>query len=300
MLVNIFSNLFLRQILQGQRLDAEKSVSLFLIMEYESLKKLLINLYKEYNNENFDEIDYVLSEISHKSLLEIKFVNFSKVEVDKAKKIVKKHLKTQKPYQKIFKRAYFYGLEFYVNANVLTPRQDSEILVENVLKNDFNSLLDICCGSGCLGLSIKNRKPSIDCLLSDISPKALVVAKKNAKDLKLSARFRKSDMFDKIQEEFDIIVCNPPYIETDTIKLLSKEVKDFDPQISLDGGKDGLNFYKILYTELEKHLTEHGKAFLEIGHNQGFLKDYFNEKYKVTLLKDYNNLDRLLILEREK
>lgn len=269
-------------------------------MEYLKLKKILVDYYNDYHDNNFDQIDYVLAEIKGQSICEIKFSNFSKKEIRLAKRVVIRHLKTKKPYQKIFKRAYFFGLTFYVNENVLTPRQDSEILVENILKTDFNSLLDICCGSGCLGLSVKRNKPSIECLLSDISSKAIRVSKKNAKRLGVDVEFKKSNMFDKIEGKFDVIVCNPPYIETKTIDLLEEDVKKFDPILALDGGEDGLKFYKILYEKLDQFLSDNGKCFLEIGHNQGFLKEIFSEKYCAELLNDYNDLNRLLILKKEK
>ena len=107
-------------------------------------------------------------------------------------------------------------------------------------------------------------------------------------------------MFDKIEGKFDVIVCNPPYIETKTIDLLEEDVKKFDPILALDGGEDGLKFYKILYEKLDQFLSDNGKCFLEIGHNQGFLKEIFSEKYCAELLNDYNDLNRLLILKKEK
>lgn len=269
-------------------------------MKYIDVKSDLLNLYNSYSNKNTSEIDYVLSEIKKVDLLQVRFEDFSLNEYKKAKNIIKKHLKQDMPLQKIFKKAYFYGLEFYVNNNVLSPRQDSEILIENALKENFNSCLDLCCGSGALGLTIKKNRPQINLTLVDISSKALRVSKINAKKLKLSAKIIKSNMFDKIKGKFDLIVCNPPYIETKTIENLDNSVKNFDPKISLDGGVDGLKFYKNIYENLDSFLENKGVCLLEIGYNQGNLVDLFKQKFKnVSLIKDYNNLDRVIKIVKE-
>lgn len=269
-------------------------------MKYVEIKNELINELKKYGLTNFEEIDYVLSELKNVSKSKLYFEDFDKKIFKKSEKVLSKHLKTKKPLQKIFKKAYFFGQKFYVNNHVLTPRFDSEILVENALKFDFNSCLDLCCGSGCLGLSIKQNKKDIALTLADISLKALKVAKINAKKLNLKADFVKTDMFQNITKKFDLIVCNPPYIETNEIEKLDDEVKKFDPVLALDGGCNGIRFYEILFNNLDKFLTEKGKALIEIGYNQGKLCDKFKEKYKnVKLIKDYNNLDRLLIIEKE-
>ena len=274
---------------------------LFLIMKYSDIKNELLNLYNDYNfSDKTSDIDYVLSEIKKVDLLKVRFEEFSLNEYKKAKNIILKHLKLDMPLQKIFKKAYFYGLEFYVNNNVLTPRQDSEILIENALKENFNCCLDLCCGSGALGLTIKKNRPQTNLTLVDISLKALKVSKINAKKLNENAKIIKSNMFDKIKDKFDLIVCNPPYIETKTIENLDNNVKNFDPKISLDGGVDGLKFYKIIYENLDNYLNSKGVCFLEIGYNQGSLVDLFKQKFKnVSLIKDYNNLDRVIKIVKE-
>jgi len=269
-------------------------------MDYLSFKKELTNLYNSFNNNNLNEIDYILSEITGKNLLDIKFYNFNLKEINRAKKVAIKHLKTFKPIQKIFKSAYFYGSKFYVNNFVLTPRPDSEILVETALKYNFNNCLDLCSGSGCLGLSIKKNKPNINLTLSDISAKAIKISKINAKKLGVKAKFIKSNMFSKLKDKYDLIVCNPPYIETGVIKNLDKEVKNFDPLLSLDGGITGLKFYDIIYENLDNFLLKGGICLLEIGYNQASLINKFRQKFKnVCLIKDYNNLDRVIQIIKE-
>ncbi len=268
-------------------------------MEYIKAKNQLKQIYINFQNSNFYEIDYIFCEILKKPKTELLFCGVDKKSLKKAIRIVNIHLKTKKPLQKILKKAYFYGLEFYVNNNVLTPRFDSEILVENALKFDFSSCLDLCCGSGCLGLSIKHFKPNVDVCFADISLKALRVCKKNAKHLNIKAKFIKSDMFSKINQKFDLIVCNPPYIETEIVKTLDEEVKNFDPILSLDGGEDGLKFYRILQNNLDKFLTKNGKCLIEIGYNQAGLINFFKQKFeKVSLIKDYNNNDRVILIEK--
>lgn len=269
-------------------------------MEYLEVRKELSKIYKTFYNDNFGEIDYVLGEILNKNYSEIHFCDISKKQFLKAKKIVLKHLKTYMPYQKIFKRAYFYGLSFYVNENVLTPRQDSEILIEQAIKQKFNSVLDLCCGSGCLGLTIKKNRPSALVTLADISKKAIKISKINAKNLGVSAEFVVSDMFKNIHEKFDLIVCNPPYISISDAKKLSVEVKDFDPKIALVGGETGDEFYRILFDNLDKFLTKNGVCLIEIGYNQGYLLDIFKEKYvDCEIFADYNGINRVIKICRK-
>lgn len=268
-------------------------------MNYSTIKKEFIEEYKKFGNQNFEEIDYVFCELTKTPKTNLLFCEIDNKTIKKATKIIKKHLTTKKPLQKIFKKAYFYGFEFYVSKNVLTPRQDSEILVENALNFNFSSCLDLCCGSGCLGLSIAKIKPEISLTLADVSKKALKTTKINAKKHKIKAKFVKTNMFENIKEKFDLIVCNPPYIESDVINFLSDEVKNFDPIISLDGGIDGLKFYRILFDNAIKFLNKNGKCLLEIGYNQGNLVKLFEKKYKnVKLIKDYNNQNRVIIFEK--
>ncbi|MBO5889358.1 MAG: methyltransferase, partial [Clostridia bacterium] len=134
---------------------------------------------------------------------------------------------------------------------------------------------------------------------ADISKKALKVTKKNCKKHKVIAYFIKTDMFKNIKDKYDLIICNPPYIETDVVKTLDNEVKNFDPILALDGGEDGLKFYNIIYNEIENYLTNNGKCIIEIGYNQVHLIEKFKQKFKsVELIKDYNNLDRAIYFER--
>lgn len=176
-----------------------------------------------------------------------------------------------KPIQYITNSQEFFGLDFYIDENVLIPQPDTEILVEEIIeickyREDVPKILDICTGSGAIAVTLaKQMKAKM--VGSDISPKALEIAKKNAEKHGAKIEFLESDMFEKVNQKFDVIVSNPPYIETKTIGKLSPEVKN-EPQIALDGGEDGLRFYRILTQKAKDYLEENGVLAVEIGYNQ--------------------------------
>lgn len=203
------------------------------------------------------------------------------------------------PLQHITGTQEFMGFDFFVNENVLVPRQDTECLVENVLPYaDGKKILDMCTGSGCIIISLKKLVETADCTGADISKKALEVAKKNAVSNKAEISFVESDMFQNINEKYDIIVSNPPYIRPEVIKTLEPEVREHDPMLALDGGEDGLMFYRVLAREGKKHLVSSGMMFMEIGYDQGrAVKDIFEyEGFKdVVVKKDLCENDRVVI-----
>lgn len=178
------------------------------------------------------------------------------------------------PLQHITNTQEFMKMNFYVNNNVLIPRPDTEILVEEVIKLGKEKknpvILDLCTGSGAIAISIAKYLPSAKVYASDISKKALEIAKINAKNNEVSSKikFINSDLFEKIKEmKFDIIVSNPPYIKTSEIKLLDNEVQK-EPILALDGGKDGLDFYRKIVTEAYSHLKYESYLCFEIGYDQ--------------------------------
>ncbi len=208
------------------------------------------------------------------------------------------------PIQYITNNQEFMKLNFYVDKNVLIPQPDTEILVEEVINiiNDTSvKVLDICTGSGCIGTSIAKYTKNTTITMSDISSRALNIAKsnyiKNMEDTS-KVQFIQSDMFKNIKEKYDIIVSNPPYIESKEINKLEKQVQN-EPHIALDGGEDGLQFYRKLANEAHKFLNENGYLCMEIGYNQKqaviqLLKE--NKNYKeIYSKKDLSGNDRIII-----
>ena len=212
------------------------------------------------------------------------------------------------PLQYITRNQEFYGLNFYVNENVLIPQPDTEILVEEVIKiikeKGFNRIIDMCSGSGCIGISIAQNIDFVQLTMLDIDRLALEVSKINSEKLLPNKKinFIESDMFEELEEEFDVIVSNPPYIETSTIKTLSKQVQN-EPILALDGGEDGLEYYKILIDESHKYLSDEGYLCMEIGYNQKnevieLLKE--NGNYINIYSKQYlSGNDRIVIAQRK-
>lgn len=192
----------------------------------------------------------------------------------------------------------FMGLEFEVNKNVLIPRQDTEILVEEVLGVcEYRTVLDLCSGSGCIIISLGKLGNIKKAVASDISKEALQVAKRNAEKLNVDVTFILSDLFEKIEGRFDIIVSNPPYIKSEELLSLMPEVRNHEPQLALDGGSDGLLIYQRIIKDVGRFLNPGGHLFLEIGYDQGkalskMLKDAgFTDIY---IKKDYGGLDRVV------
>ena len=175
------------------------------------------------------------------------------------------------PLQYIIGEQEFMGLRFKVNSNVLIPRQDTETLVEQVLKivKPGMKVLDLCTGSGCVLISVLKNAPELTGMGSDISKTALLVAKENAKLHEVDAEWVRSDLFDHITETFDVIMANPPYIPTGEILSLMPEVRDFEPENALDGGADGLDFYRKIAGQVKDYLNPGGYVYMEIGYDQG-------------------------------
>ncbi len=237
------------------------------------------------------------------------------------------------PLQHILGYTEFMGLRFEVNGDVLIPRQDTETLVEEALRHlhDGMRILDICTGSGCILISLLHYSNGCTGFGSDISDKALAVARRNADSILLGrsaaegntaaacdrdsaegktatgngdasdgirCEFVNSDLFENIEGRFDMIVSNPPYIRTDVIDTLAPEVRDHDPMIALDGGESGITFYERIVEGLDEHLLPGGCVLFEIGYDQGeavsaLLKDkgYLDAK----VIKDYSGNDRVVM-----
>ena len=209
------------------------------------------------------------------------------------------------PLQQLTGEQDFMGLTFSVNEHVLIPRQDTEILVEEVLKelHDRMRILDMCTGSGCILLSLLHYSNDCEGLGVDLSAEALEVAGRNV--LKVltpekaeHAHFLQSDLFEKVEEKFEIIVSNPPYIASAEVEKLMPEVRDHEPRMALDGTEDGLHFYRRIIKEAGKHLVSSGMLFFEIGYDQGQAVSELMRAggyREVQVVQDYAGLDRVVL-----
>jgi release factor glutamine methyltransferase len=206
------------------------------------------------------------------------------------------------PLQHITGSQEFMGLEFAVNENVLIPRQDTELLVEEVLKVcEDKSVLDLCTGSGCIIISLAKLGKPVQTVAVDISEKALQVAARNAQKHGVGIELIKSDLYEKVNGAYDIIVSNPPYIRTEEVAALMPEVRDHEPYIALEAGPDGLVFYRRIIEGLAVHLKKGGMVFFEIGHDQAeaVTKLLVDTGYtEVTVKKDLSGLDRVVSARR--
>ncbi len=225
----------------------------------------------------------------------------------------------REPLQQILGETEFYGLPFKVTADVLCPRQDTETLVDKVLSDYKNvdkqslALLDLCTGSGCIGISLAKIGGFGRGLCVDISEKALSVARENAERILGPCgqlAFQQGDLFCGVRDYleakalagFDVIVSNPPYIRSEVVDTLEPEVRDYEPRIALDGTADGLHFYRRIAGEAMEYLLPGGGLYLEIGYDQGAAVRALLEQNGfsgVTVLKDYGGNDRVVTGRRK-
>ena len=211
------------------------------------------------------------------------------------------------PLQYILGKWEFMGIEFSVNPSVLIPRADTETVVEYIIDNCKNNgrVLDMCCGSGCIGLAIKHFFPDADVTLSDVSEKALQVAQLNAKTLGINVNTEIADLLCGssayfADDSFDVIVSNPPYIRTADMDMLSREVRH-EPKLALDGGKDGTDFYRALILNWKSALKPGGEMVLETGYDTAqAVWDLFVEcEYcDIRTRRDYNGIVRCISAKR--
>lgn len=203
------------------------------------------------------------------------------------------------PVQHILGMQCFCGLEFEVTPDVLCPRQDTEVLVEEALKQirSGSDILDLCTGSGCIILSLLHFTKECRGTGVDLSEKALAVAKKNSEKLEIPCTWIHSDLFEQIEGVYDMIVSNPPYIATKEIELLEPEVRDREPRMALDGMEDGLFFYRKIISESMQYLKPEGWLMFEIGYDQGKAVSEMMKSAgyaQVTVKKDLAGLDRVV------
>ena len=263
-------------------------------------------LRKAYQFIHKDEARLLLSILMNYDTLELNLHLEDNVEPDIEKKFKDAVilLKQGKPLQYVLSNAPFYGYDFYVNKNVLIPRFDTEVLVEEanrLITNDFKNakLLDLCTGSGCIGITLKLLNEGLNVTLSDISKEALEVAKINIDKYNLDINLIESDIFSNIKDKYDIITCNPPYIGRE--EKIMDLVKNNEPHLALYADDDGLFYYKKIFKEVKSYLNDKYILFFELNSDLSnkifeLAKNSFNND-KITIKKDLNGLDRVLIIE---
>ncbi|SMC28167.1 release factor glutamine methyltransferase [Clostridium acidisoli DSM 12555] len=210
------------------------------------------------------------------------------------------------PVKYIIKQAEFMGIDFFIKEGVLIPRGDTEILVEETLKeikiNNYKNICDVCCGSGAIGVAIAYYEEATNVICYDISDIALEVTEENVNKHKLNHRIKvnKSDLLSdaiKNKEKFDVVVSNPPYIKKDIIDTLMEDVKNYEPFIALCGGEDGLYFYRKLVIQSKEVLNTGGTLLFEIGYDQKeeVMKLMKDSGFKdVICIKDLSSNDRVV------
>lgn len=258
----------------------------------------------------FSEARYLMLELCQQNDIDL-YQNLDTEIDEKVEKLFYdgvKRLEKHEPVSHILGYSYFYGFKFKVNGDVLIPRSETELLVMNALMeidNFFHTydlkMIDLACGSGIIGITMKLEEPDLDVDMSDISEAALRVAKENALTNKVDVNIRQDDMLKnaiKNNEMYDVIICNPPYIHDD--EALETSVKDFEPHLALFGGSDGLDFYRTVLKQSKEVLKTPGLIGFEIGYDQKEnitqeIKNIYPEA-KIKHFKDYANLDRMVFI----
>lgn len=259
------------------------------------------NLKKKFRSSSVDETDaeWIVSIVT--GIKRSELGGDSRVKsshIDKIDELAAERIKGE-PLSYVLGNADFYGYEIKVDERVLIPRPETEELVSEVLKvvKNTDKVLDLCTGSGAIALVI-NKKSGASVTATDISEAALEVAKENFKQFDAAVETRLIDLYGDLSEKFDIIVSNPPYIKTEEIDTLDKEVKDYEPRIALDGGEDGLDFYRRICEGAKQRLNEHGKLFLEAGYGEAEeIKKMLENDFNVEIIKDISGIDRIIKAE---
>ena len=222
--------------------------------------------------------------------------------------LIDKHIEKNVPLSHLAGFEYFYDRKFKVTKDVLSPRMETEELIYKVIeyiksinKNNIK-ILDLCTGSGIIGITLRKEleSKSLEVVASDISEEALKVAKENAIMNEAEVKFIQSDIFENINEKFDIIVSNPPYIAYNDKVTMEDNVLNYDPHLALFAEEDGMYFYREIVENAKEYLEEDGLVFFEIGYDQRekILKLANENKFKAEVYKDINGRDRMAILER--
>ncbi len=281
-------------------MDADESIPEVKFVTAEKRKNLTERVYKTLSENGIDEkseAEWIVSialnvkrdEVYLDKLVTPKYV-------EKVEKIVSERI-SGRPLWYCIGDTDFYGYKIKVDERVLIPRPETELLVENAKKciNENSVVLDMCTGSGAIAIAVKKETNAFVTAV-DISEDALTLAKKNAVLNGAYVEFISSDLFTELGErKFDVIISNPPYIKSEDILNLQNEVKNFEPKLALDGGEDGLDFYRLIAKNAKKYLNENGVLFLEVGFDQAqAVKELLTDFDHVEIIKDYENIDRIV------
>lgn len=282
-----------------QELDADESLETTTFVIQKSLAKCReeLSAYLEGVAEAEAKAKYIISEVTGLSEAELNSIKTIKdYEYDRCIEYSKR-VANGEPLQYIFGYAYFYGRKFTVNPSVLIPRQDTEFVVEKALEyvHDGSKVLDICTGSGCIAATVSLEK-NIHVVAVDISKDALNIAKNNVDGMNADVELIESDMFNGVSDNFDLIISNPPYISESDMAQLPIDVTK-EPNLALYGGKDGLDFYRIIASSAP--LNSNGVIVLEIGdHQADGIKEIFGEYSSVEIYQDLSGTDRIAIIKK--
>lgn len=280
-------------------MDADENIPEEKFITAEKTNTLVERVYtelKEHGIEERAEAEWIVSitaNLKRDDLFTDKYIR--PVIIEKINEIVSDRI-TGRPLWYCIGDTEFYGYKIKVDERVLIPRPETELLAEQVIKisNSNTKVLDLCTGSGAIAIAVK-KESNANVYASDISLDAISLATSNAQLNDAQISFIHSDLFNNIEGKFDVIVSNPPYIKSEDITALQKEVKDFEPILALDGGKDGLDFYREIAKNAVKHLKKGGVLLFEVGFDQANdVKSMLVDFEKVEIIKDFENIDRIV------
>ena len=265
------------------------------------LSKMLAATKEKFKKSDIDESDAewiysLVLGVKRSELNEERMV--TPAESKKISDIIRKRL-TGRPLWYVIGDTEFYGCTIKVDERALIPRPETELLADYAVKSieDGDKVLDLCTGSGCIAVSVAKKcaQKRVSVTAADLSDAAIMLAEENAKANGVSVDFVQSDMFRNVRGRFNVIICNPPYIKSEEIPLLQKEVREYEPKIALDGGADGLDFYRQIAKSVRSYLARDGILLLECGEGQPeeILKLFEKRDYAM-VMKDLNGVDRFL------
>ena len=266
------------------------------------LEKLNIEFNKEY------EVNLILQDVARLSLNDIHFnrnIDLDDITVNRVFEFIDRR-NVGEPYNYILNYKEFFNRIFYIDNRVLIPRPETEILVEECIKRNknkkINRYLDMCTGSGCIGITLSKELDISDTILSDISKEALQVCDINCKKYNVNANIIESDLFDNIDGKFDLITINPPYVPLLRKDSLDETVVKFEPNIALFSGDDGMDIISKIIGKLDRFMSDESSVYIEFDetHAELIKKLIDDSKFNYKIFKDYSDMDRFIIIERRK